>query len=173
MALTKCPDCGHQVSDQAVLCPGCGRAVTGWPRALEYRSKAVIWGLPLVHVVMGPLIDPTTGRFRVARGIIAVGPIAFGGLAVGGLSFGAVCFGGVAAGLLACGGVAGGLLVAVGGLAVGLVAMGGGAIGYYALGGGALGAHAFGGNRQDEEAIRFFERFLDLDFESFSQNRPK
>lgn len=27
MALLKCPDCGHNVSDQAEICPGCGYPV--------------------------------------------------------------------------------------------------------------------------------------------------
>lgn len=29
MPLTSCPDCGKQVSTEAVACPGCGRPVTG------------------------------------------------------------------------------------------------------------------------------------------------
>ena len=33
----------------------------------EYRSRAELFGLPLVHITSGP--DPTTGRTRVARGI--------------------------------------------------------------------------------------------------------
>ena len=29
MALTTCPDCGRQVSTEAVACPGCGRPMVG------------------------------------------------------------------------------------------------------------------------------------------------
>ncbi len=28
MALVKCPDCGKELSDQAVSCPNCGRPIT-------------------------------------------------------------------------------------------------------------------------------------------------
>ena len=29
MALIKCPECGHQVSDKAATCPSCGVAIAG------------------------------------------------------------------------------------------------------------------------------------------------
>ncbi len=38
----------------------------------EYRSKKTLLGLPLVHVTWG--VDPSTGKPKVARGILAVGP---------------------------------------------------------------------------------------------------
>lgn len=31
MALIECPDCGHEVSDQAVACPHCGRPIRSVP----------------------------------------------------------------------------------------------------------------------------------------------
>ena len=31
MALIKCPECGHQVSDKAATCPNCGVAIAGNP----------------------------------------------------------------------------------------------------------------------------------------------
>src|SRR3990172_3784747 len=160
MVLVNCPECGKEISDKALMCPNCGYAASGGLFAYEYRSKIELFGLPLVHIVYGLGINPVTGRFRVAKGIIAIGNIAVGGLAVGGLSFGVISFGGLALGLAALGGAAVGLLLAVGGMAVWLVAIGGGAFGYYAFGGGAWGAHALGANVQDPKALEFFKRFL-------------
>jgi hypothetical protein len=159
MAMIQCPECDREISERAMMCPHCGypvREAFGY----EYRSEREFLGLPLVHIVSGRGVDPATGGIRVAKGIIAVGPIAVGVLALGGLSFGVLSFGGLAVGLIALGGGAVGALLALGGMAIGLVAIGGGAIGYYALGGGVLGVHALGGNAQDPNAIEFFRRWL-------------
>jgi predicted Ser/Thr protein kinase len=131
----------------------------------EYRSKATLFGLPLVHIATG--YDPATGKQRVAKGIIAIGDLAVGVLAIGGGAFGGIALGGGAIGLLSFGGFSIGLLVALGGLAVGglafgggaigVIAVGGGALGYYAFGGQAWGVHALGGTANDPEAVKFFE----------------
>ena len=160
MALVDCPECGKQISDKAMMCPHCGLPFGRGPFAYEYRSRATLFGLPLVHVVMGWSVNPETGRPRVAKGIIAVGHVAFGVVAIGGVAVGALSFGGLAIGLAAAGGLAVGVLLALGGLAIGAVAVGGAACGYYALGGGAFGAHPLGGNVQDPQAVEFFERCL-------------
>lgn len=152
MALIPCPECGKQISDKALACPSCGYSPRGVGAfyCYEYKSKRTLCGLPLVHIVMGPAIDPTTGKLRIAKGIIAIGGIAMGWLALGGLSIGLIAFGGAAFGLLAAaGGVAIGAGLSIGGLAIGTIALGGCAIGYYAIGGGAFGIHALGGNAQD------------------------
>ncbi|HEX41705.1 MAG TPA: zinc ribbon domain-containing protein [Phycisphaerales bacterium] len=158
MAMTRCDDCGREISDKALACPGCGAAAPNAMQLLEYRSKRTLCGLPLVHVVWGPSLDWRTGRVRAAKGIIAVGPVAVGVLAVGGLAFGAVSFGGLALGLAAVGGMAVALGLAVGGMALGLVAVGGCAVGYYAIGGGAFGVHVLSGARQDAVLLDFFKR---------------
>jgi len=155
MALVACPECGREVSDQAMACPHCGYPIRGG-YGYEYRSERQLFGLPLVHIVSGNRIDPVTGKLRVAKGIIAIGPIALGGLALGGSAIGVVSFGGAALGLIAVGGAAIGVLLVLGGLAIGLVAIGGAAIGYYALGGGVIGVHALGGNAQDPNLVEFF-----------------
>ena len=161
MALIDCPECGNRISEKAIYCPMCGYTAKapGAFYCFEYISKRKLFGLPLVHVVLGPALDPATGKFRVAKGIIAVGGIAFGGLALGGLSLGAISIGGLGLGLIAVGGAAIGLLFAAGGLAVGFIALGGCAVGYYAVGGGAFGVHALGGNVQDEQLLQLLERF--------------
>jgi len=137
----------------------------------EYRSRARLFGLPLVHVASG--FDPKTGRMRVARGIIAIGNIAFGVLAIGGISFGILAFGGLALGIAVFGGLAAGLYAALGGVAVagywavgglaisGYVAVGGMAISWnYAFGGFAIGKHPYGSNYQDPAALEFLRRLF-------------
>ncbi len=155
MALTKCPECDGDVSDQAAACPHCGYPIRGG-YGYEYRSERQLFGLPLVHIISGNRLDPATGGLRVAKGIIAIGPIAIGGLAMGGMSVGILSFGGLSLGLLALGGAALGVLLAVGGGAIGFVALGGGVIGYYALGGGGLAVHVLGGHPQTFEVFEFF-----------------
>lgn len=98
---------------------------------VEYRSKFVLLGLPLLHVRLG---IPAGEKMKPAVGWIAVGDYAVGVLvAVGGISLGGVSIGGIAGGLLAIGGVSlGGL--SIGGLAIGGLALGGVAIGWVAEG---------------------------------------
>jgi len=157
MALVECPECGHEVSDKAKMCPNCGLPIGGGPLCWEYRSEREYFGLPLLHVVYGLAWDPTTGKPRVAKGIIAIGPVAVGVVAIGGLALGVLGLGGLALGLVTFAGVSVGLVLAAGGVAIGAVAVGGCAIGYYALGGAALGPHPLGGNAQDPQAIEFFK----------------
>lgn len=122
----------------------------GWGYRYEFRSRTTLFGLPLVHINLGP-------GFHRAKGIIAIGNFAAGVVAIGGLSaglfsvgagsLGLLALGGTAAGVLAAGGLAFGLLAAVGGAALSLgFAIGGGAISrYVALGGAAFGRYAAGG----------------------------
>ena len=100
---------------------------------VHYRTQFEIWGLPLVDVRVGEVVN---GRYRrgVAKGWIAIGDVAFGGLslgalALGGLAIGGCAFGGAAIGVCAIGGAAIALKLALGGLAIsGDVALGGVAI---------------------------------------------
>ena len=155
MALTRCPECGEQVSDRASACPHCAAPVArgfGYesPRRRRlprpFRSQATLWGLPLVCVAYGR--DPQTGAPRWAKGVIAIGDRALGVVAIGGLAVGGVTMGGVSLGV-----------VSLGGLAIGAVAVGGLTIGYYALAGLALGAHVLGATATDPQAEEFFKRW--------------
>lgn len=108
-------------------------------------SSCRIFGYPLWHIEQGSTPDPRTGRHRVARGILAIGPEARGFFAIGGRAHGVVALGGLATGVVACGGVAGGLISA-GGLSIGLLgATGGLAVGGIARGGAAVGFDTYGG----------------------------
>lgn len=147
MTLTRCPDCGRQVSDRAVACPNCGRplarggqggaARTALVAGFEYRSERTLFGWPLVHVVYGASDNAT---LRPARGILAFGNIAIGLVAFGGIAVGGIALGGITLGPIALGGVAIGLLLGAGGIATGYWALGGVALGATAIGGVALGA---------------------------------
>jgi hypothetical protein len=163
MTMTLIPECAHQISDEAYSCPQCGKPIRPQPTPFgygyEYRSKETLFGWPLVHIATG--IDPSTGRKRIAKGIIAIGDVAIGGVAIGGCAMGGFALGGLALGLVTLGGMSIALLLAVGGGAISTgVAIGGGALGYYALGGGAIGPHALGSNWQDPDAVEFFSDWL-------------
>jgi hypothetical protein len=133
---SKCPECGKPLVE--VLTRGPSFAGLG----KRYRSKATLFGLPVIDVALGPAEGELRGK---ARGIIAIGDVATGWLAVGGMAFGIVAVGGVSVGLFALGGLAVGVITGLGGLAVAALASGGGAIGLLAMGGGAIGVFAQGG----------------------------
>ena len=74
-----CRECGHRISEQALTCPQCGAphpALPSWDGwGYEYKSKATIAGLPLIHVSFKYRANRTP---VAARGIIAVGQFACG-----------------------------------------------------------------------------------------------
>jgi len=102
----------------------------------EYKSKATLFGVPLVHV--------NIGIFTVAKGIIAIGPVSIGLLSIGVFGIGLLVLSCFALGGLALGAIAMGLL-SFGGVSIGLIAMGGVAIGLYSFGGCSIGLFAVGG----------------------------
>lgn len=105
----------------------------------EYKSKRMLFGLPLVHIHFADR------GLAHARGIVAIGNTAMGLFSIGGLSFGLASLGGLSLGLLSIGGAAlGG--ITLGGISVGIVAVGGCALGgMIAFGGLAVGNVAVGG----------------------------
>ncbi len=137
----------------------------------EFRSDAVINGLPLLHYTYG--VCPETGKRIVAKGIIAVGRFATGILAIGHASFGLIALGQLGIGILLGLGQASTGLYAVGQLAVG-VAFGLGqlATGYtviaqagfgtYVLAQFGTGRHLLTPHQADPEALDHFARLLEF-----------
>src|ERR1035437_6674799 len=150
----------------------------------EYRSRATLFGLPLVHCrsvrLPGQKLQPAVGWIasgELAYGILfASGVCAVGGISMGAVSVGVISIGGLGIGLLAFGGLAlGG--VALGGAAIGIIASGGIAVGWHAATGGVAAAHeiALGGvalahHANDAVARDFLARHRWLDF---SQTTPR
>ncbi len=94
----------------------------------EFRSKEEINGWPIIHINIGT--NPETGRPLVAKGVVAIGNIAFGIVSIGAAAFGVVTLAGLGLGV-----------VSLAGLAIGIVALGAVALGYeFALGAGVLSA---------------------------------
>ncbi len=144
----------------------------------EYRSRATLFGLPLVHCRggkrPGEKMKPAVGWIafgEIAYGILfACGGVAVGGISMGGIGFGIVSIGGFGIGLFAFGGLVLGA-VAMGGAAIGLVASGGIAIAWHAAIGGMAAAHelacggsALANHANDDVAREFFRRYRWLDF---------
>ncbi len=67
------------MSEQALACPHCGApypAREKWDgRGFEYKSKATMFGLPLVHISFKYRSNRTP---VVAKGVIAIGQFGFG-----------------------------------------------------------------------------------------------
>ncbi|HPD58128.1 MAG TPA: hypothetical protein P5294_11345 [Smithellaceae bacterium] len=77
--MKNCRECQREISEQALVCPHCGAPYPakekwdGW--GFEYKSKAMIAGLPLVHISF----KYKPNRVPVpAKGIIAIGQFACG-----------------------------------------------------------------------------------------------
>jgi predicted RNA-binding Zn-ribbon protein involved in translation (DUF1610 family) len=115
-----CSHCGYVLKGltESSKCPECGKplveVLTRPSQAFmnagkRYKSRATLFGWPVVHVALGPKDGELRGH---AKGIIAIGDIATGGIAIGGFARGVVAVGGMALGLFSMGGLAVGLLCA-------------------------------------------------------------
>jgi hypothetical protein len=101
--------------------------------AWEYRSKASLFGLPLIHIRIGDpfafVKKPVTAWVAVGNsaigGLFAFGAMAIAPLSIGGLAFGFLSFGGLSIGIFALGAIALGVWPLFGGLIVGWQAFGG------------------------------------------------
>lgn len=117
----------EQSVQTAAVSPEAVRAVVREAFHYEYRSRAHIGSLPLVHINVG------RGMYK-AKGIIAIGNAAFGLFAFGAFGIGLISLAAISLGL-----------IALGAIAIGGLALGGAAVGYFAVGGVAVGIYAIGG----------------------------
>jgi hypothetical protein len=163
MALSTCRECGAEVSDQARACPRCGApqpaAATWSGTGFEWKSSRTYLGYPLVHIAFG---KDSGGKWRVAKGVIAIGQFALGLVTVAqfgvGLLFG---FGQFIIGGAVLAQFAGGLVVGVGQIATGHVAIGQVVLAYYGLGQTGLAQFLWSTSKKDGEAVRFFLSWWD------------
>lgn len=78
-----CRCCNHKVSEQAIACPQCGAPYPakpdwdGW--GFEYKSKAQLFNLPLLHIAFKYRPNRTP---VVARGVLAIGQFAVGVISI-------------------------------------------------------------------------------------------
>ena len=121
------------------------------PAAYEFRSRASLFGLPLIHIRIGDRFDAMRGPVKAwiaigsshavgaifAFGGIAVAPLSFGGIAIGILPFGAI-----SAGIFPIGAISLGAW-AYGALAVGWQVFCGSGVAWNAAVGGIAIAHDF------------------------------
>lgn len=136
----------------------------------EFRSHATLLGLPWLHFTRGKC--PETGKRIVAKGVIAVGRLAFGIVAIGHASLGLIAVGQLALGVLfglgqACTGVAAlgqlaaGLSFGIGQVATGNTAVGQVGIGEYVLAQIGFGDHVWSTQKADPEAVAYFRDLWD------------
>jgi hypothetical protein len=167
MAVTTCRECGKDVSTEALTCPHCGAPQAalkaGWgflgykrPWGFEWKSQRTYLGYPLVHIAVG---RDDQGKFRVAKGVIAIGQFAVGAVTIAqfgvGLLFG---FGQFILGLTALAQFAGAALVGVGQFASGYVAVGQLVLGYYGLAQVGLAKFLWSPRCSDPQAVAFFQQ---------------
>lgn len=137
----------------------------------EFTSHRTILGLPLLHYPSGRC--PETGRRKVARGVVAIGRLAFGVVAIGHASAGVVAIGqaglGLALGIgqattgvFALGQVALALVLGIGQIATGHAAVGQLAVGDFVLAQKGVGRHVWDTQQIDPEARAFFEPCVGL-----------
>lgn len=73
MAMTKCRECGREVSDQAAACPGCGAPIA--PRevsatAKRYKGHMVGAGVLFCAGLVGLVTVPPLGIAATAGGLL-------------------------------------------------------------------------------------------------------
>jgi hypothetical protein len=135
----------------------------------EFVSHGQVFNMPLLHFTRGRC--PETGRRIIAKGLIAIGRMAFGIVAIGQASCGVIAVGqlsiGVflalgqaAIGLFALGQVALATSFGIGQFATGYAAIGQFAYGKYVLAQIGKGEFVWDTRHASKEAVQFFKAFL-------------
>ena len=135
----------------------------------EFVSHAQLLGMPLLHFTRGKC--PETGNRIVAKGVIAIGRMAFDVLAIGQASCGVIAIGQLSIGVLfglgqacmglfALGQIALATSFGVGQLATGYAAIGQFAYGKYVLAQIGFGEFVWDTRGVSNDAVRFFQAFV-------------
>jgi len=125
----------------------------------EWKTKASIFGFPLIHIAIGR--DRKTGRFFVAKGVVAIGQFAVGIISFAQFSLGALIgFGQFSVGIIAIAQFALGILFGVGQFATGVTAIGQFAFGKYVLAQIGYGEYVWSAIIQNMIAFEHFKNLL-------------
>ncbi len=106
-----CSNCNYSLKGltESSKCPECGKPLVEVLTrktfdlskfGRRYKSKIMLFGLPLIHIAFGPDEDGLHGK---AKGILALGERATGFIAIGGRATGVVAIGGMAMGVCCLG----------------------------------------------------------------------
>ncbi len=163
MALMDCPECGARISDKAIACPKCGNPMK--PMAdltlvarrfgFEWKSKAEIFGWPLIHIAIGR--NKETGRLMMAKGIIAIGQFGIGVITIAQFGIGVLFgLGQFVFGILAVGQFALGIYFGLGQFATGITAIGQFGFGRYVRSSIGYGKYVWSNRIKDPQAIEYF-----------------
>jgi len=163
MALITCRECGKEISPAALACPYCGAPRPGGQvrrgTGFEWRSSQTVLGCPLVHVAFG---KDARGKWRVAKGVIAIGQFAVGLITVAqfgvGFLFG---LGQFMVGYTALAQVALGFYLGVGQFATGYAAIGQVVVAHYGLAQAGWASHLWTPGHRDPEALAYFRQLLE------------
>jgi len=161
MALIDCPECGAEISEKAVICPKCGYPIQPFiPRfGFEWKSKAEVFGLPLIHIAIGR--DKKTGKLLTAKGIIAIGQFGIGLITIAqfgvGILFG---LGQFVTGIFTIGQFALGVYFGLGQFATGFTAIGQLAFGIYVRAQIGYGKYLWTSLTKDPQAVEYFSNIL-------------
>ena len=137
----------------------------------EWRTRAQIYGWPLVHVAVG---RAENGRMRVAKGVVAIGQFAVGLVTFAQFGVGVLFgFGQFMLGLTAIAQFAGTLIGGLGQFVTGYVAIGQMFIAWYGLGQMGLAPHAWMMGHADPAAVTYFcELFVQMGITSLPEACP-
>ncbi len=128
-------------------------AVSGLGSGFEWKTRAGLFGIPLVCVSFG---RDHRGKSRVATGFVAIGRYAVGGIAIGQVAVGAISIGQFTLGVGAFGQLAAGVLAGFGQLALGAYAVGQIVVGVYGKGQLGWATYLWSSGRTDMEAVAMF-----------------
>ncbi len=175
MALLPCRECHKKISENAATCPECGApfpAKQEWRGpGFEWKSQQTLFGYPLIHIAFG---RNEKGRFRVAKGFIAIGQFAIGAftLAQFGIAF-IFGLGQFMFGLTAVAQIAVAVLFGCGQVAIGYVAIGQLVLAYYGLAQVGMAKYLWSFGQKDPEALEFFRQWgekIGLSFDQYLRN---